>query len=89
MLKFFNLMLRKESYKNDEKKQEELREALLHAGAYPMDVREADIKDSRNGQVVLETILVTCVETVPGIMHEIKRNNNLSEIEYEGLPTLC
>lgn len=89
MLRFFNLMLRKENYKDNEKKQEELREALLHAGAYPMDVREADIKDARNGQVVLETILVTCVETIPGIMYRIKDNNNLSEIEYEGLPTLC
>lgn len=87
-LNFFNIVVSKSGYTNNEEKQEGLRNTLINCGIHPMDVREADIIDTNTQNKVLETLVITCIESVPHAKDIFKEAFDLVEIEYEGLPTL-
>ena len=86
-LKFFNLIVSMEPFK-DEEFQAKYRDELIECGIHPMEVRSADFIEKATGKKVYEALVITCVETVPGIMEIFKTMTDRNEIEYEGLPTL-
>lgn len=88
MNRFFNVVLCKDAYVNDEEKQDGLRRALIDENVEPIDVKEADIITAGTGEKALEVLIVKCLESMPLAKDMFRLNHNMIEIEYEGLPTL-
>lgn len=88
MNRFFNVILCKDAYMNNEEMQDGLRRALIDENVEPIDVKEADIITAGTGDKVLEVLVVKCLEGMPNAKDIFRLNHSMIEIEYEGLPTL-
>lgn len=88
-LRYFNIILSKNGYVNNEEMQIGLRYTLLASGIVPMDVHEADLVEAATGKPVgFEVLILNCVESIPGAKELFKKDHNMTEITYEGLPTI-
>ena len=87
-LKFFNIVLSKEAYSNNMEMQEGLINSLLNICVNPIGFEEVDFIDVGSGETVYTALKVRCVEMVEDAMKIFKRESQMNEIEYEGLPTL-
>lgn len=88
MCKFFNIVLDKAGYVDNDEMQEGLRRTLISEGAEPIDAREADVVASGTKEKIMEVLIVQCLEARPGVKELFKAKHGMNEIVYEGLPTL-
>ena len=87
-LKFFNIVLSKEAYEKSEAMFRGLIRSLMEIGIHPMDVCEVDFVETDTNNPVYTALMLKCVEAIPGIMELFKKERNMTETIYEGLPTL-
>ena len=88
MFGYFNIFFDMKPYKEDEGKARRLGDNLRACGIKPVDVRQTSIIEDSTGREVAEVLILKCKETRLFAKNRYKKARGLSEIEYEGLPTL-